>query len=50
MDTIKDTIWLSLMADANIPTATKQELKKNKPMYEPIMAPLSKLPLGAPNW
>lgn len=46
---MNDTIWLSLTADEKIPMAAKAEAKKNKPMYDPRIAPESRFPLGAPN-
>ena len=47
---INDTIWLEVITEEKIPTDTKQEESKNKPVYEPHVAPMSIFPLGAPNW
>ena len=43
---MNDTIWLLVILETNIPIATKTAAKKNKPIYEPIIPPLSRLPSG----
>ncbi len=46
---MKAITWLSVRADVKIPIDKKQAPKKNNPMNEPQVPPMSILPFGSPN-
>ena len=43
---IKEIIWLSFNEDANIPIDTYIEARKNNPIYDPMIPPVSIFPTG----
>ena len=46
---INETIWLEVSDEEKIPMAENEPLRKINPMYEPQIAPESKLPFGEPS-
>ena len=49
MDIKKDTTWFLDKVELYIPIATNVAARKTNPMYDPMTAPVSIFPVGAPN-
>lgn len=48
-ETMKDIIWLSVIDDENKPIETNAALRKNNPIYDPQVPPISIFPTGKPS-